>query len=281
VPVDGSEYYIEADTIIGAIGQSTNTSYLWGDLAVKLNRWGDVEIKGNTMETSVDNVFAGGDCVTGPTTVVQAVGSGKQAADCIDEFLLKGYIRERLQDYSCSRGTLEDLPRYEFEIMTKIPMAVMPTMAVENRSDNFKEVELGLCEADVIKEAERCLKCGCSERYTCTLRNEATEHGIVHRPALKSRKYIPVVEDHPFIIRDHNKCIRCGRCVAVCKDLEGPDVLGFYMKNEKKIVETNNGLPLEETDCVSCGQCVNACPCGALSYKRESDKVFKACNSHY
>ena len=92
------------------------------------------------------------------------------------------------------------------------------------------------------------------------------------------RPYFPIVEDHPFITRDHNKCISCGRCIAACAEVEGPDILTFYIKNGRQLVGTKSGLPLQETDCISCGHCVNACPCGALRYKSEKAEVFSALN---
>ena len=95
VPVEGSDIMIEADTIIGAIGQSTNTQFLYNDLPVKLNKWGDIEINGKTSQTSEINIFAGGDCVTGPATVIQAVAAGRHAAEAMDSFLMKGYVKEQ------------------------------------------------------------------------------------------------------------------------------------------------------------------------------------------
>jgi formate dehydrogenase major subunit len=280
VPVEGSDIEIEADTIIGAIGQSTNTQFLYNDLPVKLNKWGDIEIDGKTMQTSEINVFAGGDCVTGPATVIQAVAAGRHASEAMDSFLMKGYIKEENVDYSCSRGSMEDLPKWEFEGIPKIPRAEMPSISLEERKNNFNEVELGLMEKAARKEARRCLKCGCRERYSCDLRKEASNHGIEFENPIHERPFIPIVDDHPFIIRDHNKCISCGRCIAACSEIEGPDVLTFYMKNGRQLVGTKSGLPLQETDCVSCGQCVTACPCGALDYRRDKGKVMRAINDH-
>lgn len=279
VPIEGSEVLIEADTIIGAIGQSTNTQFLYNDLPVKLNKWGDIEINGRTGQTSELNVFAGGDCVTGPATVIQAVGAGRHAAESMDNFLMKGYVRESHQDYSCSRGCLEDLPRWEFEERPKFRRAIMPSISVEARHKSFEEVELGLEEEIARLEARRCLKCGCGERYSCDLRKESSAHNIEFLAPVHDRPFIPPVDDHPFIMRDHNKCIACGRCIAACAEIEGPDILAFYMKQGRQLVGTKSGLPLSETDCVSCGQCVNACPCGALDYRRERGRVFRAINN--
>ncbi len=278
VPIEGSETDIEADTIIGAIGQSTNTQFLYNDLPVKLNKWGDIEINGKTSQTSEIKVFAGGDCVTGPATVIQAVGAGRHAAEAMDSFLMRGYVKERNTDYSCSRGTLEDLPKWEFEEMPQLPRAKMTSISIEERRNNFNEVELGLTEETARAEARRCLKCGCTERFTCDLRKEASAHSIEFKAPIHERPFIPIVDDHPFIMRDHNKCISCGRCIAACAEIEGPDILSFYMRNGRQLVGTKSGLPLQETDCVSCGQCVNACPCGALDYRRERGKVFRAIN---
>jgi formate dehydrogenase major subunit len=278
IPVEGSEFSIEASTVIGAIGQSTNTQFLWNDLPVQLSKWGDIQIHGKTMQTSAEKVFAGGDCVTGPATVIQGVGAGRRAAEAINDFIEKGYVKEKGEDYSCSRGSLEDLPKFEFEDKPKIPRAKMPEIEIEKRRNNFNEVELGLNEKQAISEAQRCLKCGCTDRYICELRHEATKHDIKHLEHIGNLPYLPIAEDHPFIVRDHNKCISCGRCVAACAEIEGPDVLGLYIKNGKLLIGTKSGYPLEETDCVSCGQCVNACPCGALHYKRERNIVFRAIN---
>ncbi len=278
VPVEGSDHVIEADTIIGAIGQSTNTQFLYNDLPVKLNKWGDIEINPKTLQTSVDKVFSGGDCVTGPATVIQAIGAGRRAAEAMDFFLTAGYVKEENANYNCSRGTLEDLPKWEFEAMPRFPRATMPGLPPAERIQGFAEVEKGLSEETAKAEANRCLKCGCNERFDCTLRKEARRSGISFVKPIHGRPHFPIDDQHPFIIRDDNKCISCGRCVAVCSELEGPDVLAFHLKNGRQLVGTRTGRPLGQTDCVSCGQCVNACPCGALDYRREKGKVFRALN---
>jgi formate dehydrogenase major subunit len=278
VPVEGSDFTIVADAIVGAIGQSTNTRFLYNDLPVQLNKWGDIQVNGKTLESSVEKVFAGGDCVTGPATVIQAVAAGRAAAESIDRFLSAGYVSEGTDSYSCSRGRLEELPRYEFEELPKSVRAPMPALPAAERVKSFVEVEQGIDTEAARAEAGRCLECGCSERFGCELRSEATAHGIEHKAPVSHVEHFPLVDDHKFIIRDHNKCISCGRCVAACADIIGPDVLNLYIKRGRMLVGTKSGLPLEQTDCVSCGQCVNSCPCGALEYRRERDVVFRELN---
>ncbi|GEL93964.1 NAD(P)-binding protein [Cellulomonas composti] len=278
VMVDGSEFTIAADTIIGAIGQTTDTGFLWDDLPVRLNKWGDVEIDGSTMQSSERNVFAGGDCVTGPATVIQAVAAGRRAATAIDEFVRQGYVRPSHEDYACSRGTLEDLPRDEFEVVPRARRAVMPALPPAERIGSFVEVELGLTAQQARDEAARCLECGCSKQNHCSLRDQATAHRVEFATPLHIRPYTPIAQDHPFIVRDHNKCISCGRCVAACAQVEGVDVLAFQLEGGRLTVGTRTDEPLGLTDCVSCGQCVRACPCGALDYTRERGGVFSAMN---
>ena len=278
VPVEGTDFSIEASLVIGAIGQSTNTQFLFHDLPVKLNKWGDVKVNGSTLETSEPKVFAGGDCVTGPATVIEAVAAGRRAARSMNQLLSRGYVRAEPAIYNCSRGSLEDLPRDEFESRPKLARQVMPSLPAATRVTSFAEVESGYSQAEARAEAARCLRCGCKARFDCDLRTEATREEISYVEPLHQRPRTPVVRDHPFIVRDHNKCISCGRCVAACAEIEGIGALAYQFTSGVLGVGTANGKPLIETDCVSCGQCVAACPCGALDYVRERPSVFAAIN---
>lgn len=276
VPVEGSEFLMPVDTVISAVGQSTDTQFLYNDLPLKLNRWGDIEINGRSFETNEPGIFSGGDCVTGPATVVQAVGAGHHAAEAMDSWLMTGVAKPSDRDFSCSRGSFEDLPRDEFLALDRIARFPAPALSVESRINSFVEVEMTLDKDTAIAEAARCLKCGCSARKSCQLRDEATIHEIEFEMPIHERPFFPIEHDHPYIVRDMNKCIACGRCIAVCKEVEGPDVLGYHIKEGRLVVTTKDGGPLSETDCVSCGQCVDACPCGALDYRREHPAVFSA-----
>ncbi|KQY43961.1 NAD(P)-binding protein [Cellulomonas sp. Root137] len=278
VAVEGSDFVIAADTIIGAIGQSTDTGFLFNDLPVRLNEWGDVDIDGHTMQTSEGKIFSGGDCVTGPATVIQAVAAGRRAAHAMDEFVTRGSVRPSQEDYTCSRGSLEDLPRAEFEDLPRLARATMPSLVPSQRTGSFAEVERGLTEEQARAEAARCLRCGCGTQNACSLRQEASAHQVVFATPLHVRPYVPLTQDHPFIVRDDNKCISCGLCVAACAEIEGPGVLAFQFREGRLTVGTHDGQPLGLTDCVSCGQCVRACPCGALDYVRERGDVFTAIN---
>lgn len=276
IPVEGSEFVIAADTVIGAIGQRMDTGFFSEELSVDLTRRGRLAVDGATMKCSPAKVFAGGDCVTGPATVIEAIAAGRRAAVSMDEFVTRGTVTPPAEDYDCSRGELDEQSARELRNRPTLARAVMPMRPIGERLTSFVEVTKGLTERQARREASRCLSCGCSQRVSCPLRNQACAHGVVFEKPAAPRPYQPIVRDHPFIVRDNNKCIACGRCVTACGDIEGPGVLGFRMENGRLVVGTSSGLPLSETDCISCGQCVVSCPCGALDYTRGSGTVFDA-----
>ena len=271
--VEDSNFSMPVNSVLLAIGQKTDTSYLWNDMPVKLNKWGDVEIDDATMLTSEDKIFAGGDCVTGPATVIQAIAAGRQASLLMDDYLTKGFVKRPVKTYSSSRGQLSELPKYAYATVDKAERLTGTLDFTISAKDAFKEVKSTMSQDETMTEASRCLECGCDERKQCTLRNEATllrvsddkTHAVEHR--------YPIVEDHPLIIRDANKCISCGKCVSTCKEVQGVDALDFYFKQGKIGVGTKHGNRLEDSACISCGQCVIACPCGALSYKSSTTAV--------
>lgn len=89
VPIEGSNYEIEVDTVVIAIGQSPNPLIRQTTPGLDTQRWGGIIVDEDTMKTSKDGVYAGGDTVTGAATVILAMGAGKKAANAIDEFLSK------------------------------------------------------------------------------------------------------------------------------------------------------------------------------------------------
>ncbi len=279
VPVEGSETVLNCDMIISAVGQKTNTDYLWNDLPVKLNKWGDIEISTCTMETSAKGIFSGGDCTTGPATVIQAINAGRQAAYAMDHYVTHGYSRTPGGKYTCYLDSYEDLPRHEFADRPGIPRVKPEQDLPEYRKSAFSEVEHTISAQQAIAESQRCLSCGCSQENHCSLRNTASKYGIEYRKVPKITSYLPIEKDHPFIRRNHNKCIGCGACVNACTHVEGVDVLSLNPVDGQFKVTTKSGKPLTETGCISCGQCVSVCPCGALDFVRATDAVFQSINS--
>ncbi len=163
VPVEGSEFIIEVDNIIPAIGQDSDVEYL-KKAGISTTDWKTIVACEETYMTSDEGVFAAGDAVSGPWTVVGAVGGAKKAADAINSYLLgEDFPMEcKLQDVI----TFEDL-MLEKKLETA-PRACVDTLDVEQRECNFKEVVGQLTEAQAVAEAERCLACGgCSGCWQC------------------------------------------------------------------------------------------------------------------
>jgi len=87
VPIEGSEYVIEAETVVPALSQGTNLEFLGEDHGLDINRWNTFDIDEETGATNIQGVFAGGDVVTGPDIAIRAVAAGKKAAEGIHEYL--------------------------------------------------------------------------------------------------------------------------------------------------------------------------------------------------
>ncbi len=164
VPVPGSEFEIECDQLIPAIGQRPDLSSLEEVSGLTFSRWGTAEVNAVTYATEREGVFAGGDLQTGPWVAIGAVAAGKEAAESIAR-----YIDGR--DMAAGREPLvNENPRYR-PIPAGEPKrerARMPELAVAERRGNFEEVELGYEEAAGRAEAARCINCGyCSECMQC------------------------------------------------------------------------------------------------------------------
>ncbi|NLT36201.1 MAG: formate dehydrogenase subunit alpha [Gaiellales bacterium] len=108
----------------------------------------------------------------------------------------------------------------------------------------------------------------CEAAGDCRLQDYAYEYGVAVSPWGWTPHEYPTRDDHPNIARDPNRCILCGRCVRICRDVMGIGCWGFRSRGYDTIIDTPYNMPLQAVDCVSCGQCVSACPVGALNMKR-------------
>jgi formate dehydrogenase major subunit len=267
-PIPDSEFTVEVDNVIMAIGQKLDASSLNHDGQLALTRRGYLDINEKTMETSVAGVFAGGDCASGPATAVEAIGAGRRAAVAINQYLSGEPVVAEVKPYNCSKGELEEIDTSDYESVERIPRAKMPVLKPEERKESFTEIELGLSEEMARKEAERCLACGCQDVFECQLRKLATEYEVDDTHYAGSKRHLATNEnEHPHILRDLNKCILCGRCVRICDEVMGIGAWGFTSRGFGTQVEPALGMPLCETNCVSCSQCVSTCPTGALTTK--------------
>ncbi len=175
VPIPDSEFNIKADTIIIAIGQEVKPTDLLSEL--ELTKWGTVKVDPQTLQTSKESVFAGGDVVSGGTTVIEAVRDGKRAAKAID-LLLKGHDISKEQ-FDVLRPIVS--VQVDEVRMSREPRSSMPKLSIAKRKSTFEEVELGLSEKKALLEAERCLNCAiCCECMQCTTvcEPDAIDHSL-------------------------------------------------------------------------------------------------------
>ncbi|OGP90603.1 MAG: hydrogenase [Deltaproteobacteria bacterium RBG_16_48_10] len=159
VPIKGLEFVMEVDGVIPAIGYIPDLSCLPQNDGFKTTKAGTLSVDPITLETHLPGVFAGGDLVSGPSTVVEAMASGFRAALSIDRYL-KG--RDLYQDRAYQALQRAEVPKaeeMETELEVTKPRAKMPAMAADRRVCTFEEVNLGFDEETALREAKRCLRC--------------------------------------------------------------------------------------------------------------------------
>lgn len=210
VPVQGSEFAITCDTVIIAIGQMPGNRESMG-LETTVN--GTVKVNPQTLETGRKGVFAAGDVVTGPSSIIEAIAQGKRAADSIDKFLGGRGLREETSGEE-SEALPESAPAG-----TRRPY--VPTLPLAQRLNSFGKVELGYDADTAMKEARRCLSCdirkyrvevdfsGCKACGYCAA--VCTVGVFSPADSFNDRGYRPMVANP-------EKCVGCLQCFFVCPD---------------------------------------------------------------
>jgi heterodisulfide reductase subunit A-like polyferredoxin len=164
VPIPGSEYDLEIDQLIPAIGQRPDVSSIKDSSDIQISKWETTEVNPITFETDRKGVFAGGDLQTGPSVAIGDIAAGMEAAISIARYLkgedmMEGREKPIVEnpEYLPVNDSMLEENRYK-----------MPELEIAKRSGNFNEVELGYGEEEGKKEAARCLNCGyCSECMQC------------------------------------------------------------------------------------------------------------------
>ncbi len=239
-PVTGSDYFMEADVVISAIGQMVDSACMIDLSDLKWTRRITLDVNMANMETSMQGVFAVGDAVTGPATIIEAIGGGKRAANSIDRYL-SGIPQAKMPPVPVRRARLDFL---EVPASTKMILKrpEMQLLNIDRRRTTYQQVELGYSENEVKEEARRCLRCDICRRCGICIEVCRDMMGI---DALQLG-YLdfdnPVKTDFRLTAE---KCIACGACAENCpnnamiiEDRKGERILSLCgtILNRQKLV---------------------------------------------
>ena len=156
-PVSSSEFFIRADVVISAIGQKPDLTFLPENGRPGVSKNGLILADADTLATDRDGIFAAGDNITGPGSVVDALADGKRAAVSIDRYLRGLDLKPEAAGKPVTATKSEK--RIWWQETAEEPQQKPPELSPEERSHNFNEAELGLTRPAAVAEARRCLKC--------------------------------------------------------------------------------------------------------------------------
>lgn len=287
VPIQGSEFMIDADIIISAISQKPDIE-CFRNSDIRINKWDAFDVEAKTLMTNKPGVFAGGDAVTGPSSVIEAIAAGHRAARSIDRFLQGQPMKQESEGVDLQQRELvsgEFAPEKKARIHAR-------KKAVEARKSTFDEVEYTLSEEEAMQEAKRCLRCGpcfecvhcikeCRKRVIGIAAVQGKELIMVHGLpkdlkitedtvavlSARGKEAMPVRVEPVISKVDSVMCRGCGDCEAVC------DYAAIAVKEQP---DGSMGAQVDSAVCKGCGTCVSVCPTGAIQLTFFESKDIEA-----
>jgi formate dehydrogenase major subunit len=266
VELDGSDFTMECSTVVAAIGQSVDRSLAERE-GLEVTAWG-IAADERTFATNLPGVFAGGDGVLGADLAVRAVAAGRMAAAAIHQFLSGQAVTGEAAMTAIAMRPIDDAERAEmFRAIERAARVHAPEIPMERRVASFDEVENRLLDADAVREARRCLTCGCRKADCCLVRTLATEYGVdVYRFAGARRRFSQDLS-HPEVIYEPGKCICCDACVRIAAAADEEPGLAMIGRGFDVAVGVPFGQPLSIGLRKVARECAEACPTGALALR--------------
>ena len=200
LPISASQFSLEIDALVVAIGQSPDLSFLNEKRELKIveNKNNSIMVNPITYATIQAGIFAAGDVVEGPSSVIEAIAAGKKAAISIHRYLQGKSLKESEEREKVVVSTEKVLKEKGFtEQKARIEISTLP---IEKRCNTFKEIGEVLEEKEAIQEAKRCLACSCG--LGCGICERICIYSAVERVGSK--------------YRINNKCDGCGLCAEIC-----------------------------------------------------------------
>jgi NADPH-dependent glutamate synthase beta subunit-like oxidoreductase/ferredoxin len=233
IPIPGTEFVIPADTVIPAVSQAADNTFLPVEAKFEINR-GRIKVDRGTYATNVKGVFACGDFVTGPTTLIEAAGHGKKCAYAVDRYLSgrsEVDIKANVRIISSWRHEMPEL--YDVLPRQHVPMTpVAERMPAPDPQLNFTTpVEQGYDATEAVAESTRCLMCNYNiwfDPFRCVLCGACADvcpEGVIHMidvNQMKAEGPLPELveaygwEQGAAMVLDEERCIRCALCVKRC-----------------------------------------------------------------
>jgi formate dehydrogenase major subunit len=269
-PIPDSTNTLQVDSIVTSLGQiAVANKFTGGDIeeSIKLSPRDTIASNPRTSLTNIDGVFAGGDAVSGPKSVIQAVVSARRAVANIHAYIM-GIDKEPAESrFNFSRGkAFDDVSLENFNGVKVKFRERMSTRPPEICKQDFDEVSLGFTEKMARREAERCLSCGCTAFDRCDLKRLAIDHNVnINKTGMGTTPLYGKDYSHPAFIVDRDKCIYCRRCERSCEY----DALELSVESMDKKGRPKGLVINFKDNCVSCGACVDNCSTGALNKKAQ------------
>jgi len=262
VPVEGKFEYLDADTVIEAIGQSLDFGGIDG---LEYTKRGNIAADESTFMTSIDGVFAVGDATNrGASIAIEAIGEANKAAAVIDSYLNGAAVGYRKP--VVSERNIDDI---DFSVYNKQTRIEIEKRAPEARRNDFDAVSLPLDEALVRGEAKRCLECGCHDYGDCRLIKHS-DAADADTKRFEGKKNVHKTETKLITIeRNNGKCILCSLCVRTCAENAKKSILGLVGRGFDTVIKPEWNDPKVIEGCRECHLCVDVCPTGALRLKEQ------------